>query len=648
MTKKTDRATVAAGSPEWMPCEVCGIEFKVRPNRPGRRKRYCKPACRAQAYRDARAPGDQQRREAVLQQLLLLRGVDLAVVRTRLSLLDGDALAELARHTERLSAAVIPPAAEVSPAASTGPVDQNPLFSVADPAVTKSSSGPVASPAAGALVGGLRPTAEQAAIIDACVTGENLVIEAGAGTGKTSTLRMAATRMGGRGLYIAFNRAIAGDAKKSFPRHVSCSTAHSLAFRAVGYQYKKRLDSPRMPAHQAAVLLGIDTGFVVSRDHTIEPAQVARLAMETVAAYCRTADDEIGPQHVPEVNGVDGLAATALAETVLPYAVDAWADLRRVDGRLKFAHDHYLKIWALGRPRLAADFILFDEAQDADPLIASVVQAQDCQLIAVGDECQAIYGWRGAVDALATWPAQRRLYLSQSWRFGPAIAAEANKWLTLLGAKLRLTGNPGLASQLGGLEYPKAVLCRTNAEAMRQAMSAMDEGRRAGLVGGGATIRRMAEAAQKLQSGRKTDHPELFAFATWAEVQEYVRHDQAGKDLAVFVRMIDDFGAEEIIHAADRLSDERYAEVVISTAHKAKGREWDSVKIGDDFRQPTATEDGRAGRVPRGEAMLAYVAVTRAKQTLDRGGLAWIDDQLAGVARPGRRRRDDRDDEDDY
>mgnify|MGYP006205757721 CR=1 FL=1 len=46
--------------------------------------------------------------------------------------------------------------------------------------------------------------------------------------------------------------------------------------------------------------------------------------------------------------------------------------------------------------------------------------------------------------------------------------------------------------------------------------------------------------------------------------------------------------------------------------------------------------------MPRGEAMLAYVAVTRAKQALDRGGLPWIDDQLAGVARPGRRDRHER------
>ncbi|GAA4155130.1 hypothetical protein GCM10022416_55400 [Actinomadura keratinilytica] len=54
------------------------------------------------------------------------------------------------------------------------------------------------------------------------------------------------------------------------------------------------------------------------------------------------------------------------------------------------------------------------------------------------------------------------------------------------------------------------------------------------------------------------------------------------------------------------------------------------MKIGRDFRQPKADETGRPGKVPKGEAMLAYVAVTRAKRVLDRGGLDWIDDQLAG------------------
>ena len=34
--------------------------------------------------------------------------------------------------------------------------------------------------------------------------------------------------------------------------------------------------------------------------------------------------------------------------------------------------------------------------------------------------------------------------------------------------------------------------------------------------------------------------------------------------------------------------------------------------------------------IPRADAMLAYVAVTRARGLLDRGGLAWIDHYCSG------------------
>ena len=56
----------------------------------------------------------------------------------------------------------------------------------------------------------MTPTEEQQAIIDAYRTGRNLVIEAGAGTGKTTTLKMLGTDKPGRkGIYIAYNKAIA-------------------------------------------------------------------------------------------------------------------------------------------------------------------------------------------------------------------------------------------------------------------------------------------------------------------------------------------------------------------------------------------------------------------------------------------------------
>ena len=609
-------------------CEVCGEPFKTKRRRNGRPSQYCSGKCRTRAYRARSTPGADELRQAIGEQLDAA-AVDMTAVRAALAGLDTPALEQVHRHLTTIArawdklaaAAKLPTPAPVSVTPAPPDEPSPPAVSVTPKPVTPASS-------LGA-VAGMTPTAEQADIIAACQSGEHLVIEAGAGTGKTSTLKMAASVMGRRGLYIAFNRAIARDAARSFPKNVTCSTAHSLAFRAVGHAYKARLDGPRLPARQAAELLGIAEPLVLG-ERRVDPAQLARLATETVARFCRTADREIGRHHVPEVNGIDGAAAAALADVVHPLAVAAWEDLTKVDGKLRFTHDCYLKMWALTDPRLDADYILFDEAQDADPLIASVVQGQDAQLIAVGDTQQAIYEWRGAVNAIETWPARTRLYLTQSWRFGPAVADEANKWLSLLNARLRLTGAPTLASRLAPLAEPRAILCRTNAEAMGQAMTALAGGRRVALVGGGATIAKLARAAADLQAGRTTDHPELFAFTSWAEVQDYVHQDEAGADLAALVRMVDDHGTDAILDATRRLSEERAADVVVSTAHRAKGREWDTVRIARDFRQPKADENGVPGRVPKGEARLAYVAVTRPKRVLDREGLEWIDDQLAG------------------
>jgi hypothetical protein len=472
------------------------------------------------------------------------------------------------------------------------------------------------------------PTPEQRAITDAYLTGRNLVIEAGAGTGKTATLRLLASAAPARrGIYVAYNRAIADDAKRSFPPNVTCATAHSLAFRAVGRSFAHRLRAPRTPARELARQLAITRPVGLDRGQVLAPAQAARMAMDTVARFCHSAAAELGPQHVPAVPGLDDpKAMAALREAVTPLARQAWAHLSRPDGRLRFAHDHYLKLWQLTRPRLDAEVVLLDEAQDANPVIASVVDRQaHAQRILVGDRCQAIYGWRGAVDAMASFAADQRLALSQSFRFGPAIAHEANKWLGLLGAPLRLRGFEQVASRVAPLPRADAVLCRTNAEAVTQLMAAADEGRHAALVGGGGEIRRLAEAALSLREGRGTDHPELFAFKSWGEVQDYAAQDAAGSDLKVMVGLIDRHGPELVINVMDGLVPEQGAELVVSTAHKAKGREWPTVRIAGDFREPK----GEQASVPRSEAMLAYVAVTRARQVLDPDGLAWLDRYLA-------------------
>ena len=477
------------------------------------------------------------------------------------------------------------------------------------------------------------PTAEQAAIIAAFGTGRNLVIEAGAGTGKTSTLKMlAASSPRRKGLYVAYNRAIADDARRDFPASAQCSTAHSLAYGAVGRLYRNRLNGPRVPVRETARILGINEPLPLG-ERVLAPNQVARLAMEAVDRFCRSADPEPGAYCVPRKPGMDSPEdMAALRQALIPLARKAWLDIAASEGRLKFTHDAYLKIWQLSGPVLDADYILLDEAQDANPVILDVVTRQkEAQLIAVGDRSQAIYGWRGALDAMDSFPDAERLALSQSFRFGSAIAAEANKWLAILGARLRLTGYDRISSMVAAVASPDAVLCRTNAETMSRAMSAVGAGKATAVVGGGSDIRRLAEAAITLKAGAGTDHPELMAFRTWSEVQDHAENDPSGSDLKVLVNLIDKHGPDAIIRVISRLVEERRAEVVISTAHKAKGREWDSVQIAADFREPKKQEDGTPGVISREEAMLAYVAVTRAKLTLDRSGLAWVDKYLPGA-----------------
>jgi superfamily I DNA/RNA helicase len=468
---------------------------------------------------------------------------------------------------------------------------------------------------------GLAPTSEQANAITAFRTGDPFVLEAGAGTGKTSTLRLMAGETHGHGLCLMYNRSVADEARRTFPRNTKCATAHSLAYAAVGKHYRDRLNGPRVPAWKAAEIIGAEA-VDVSPTSRIGRNAVARLALETVSRFCNSADTEIGPAHVPYIEGVEHEYVQCARDEISRLARTAWTELRGKTDRLRFDHDTYLKLWQLSGPRLSADFIMLDEAQDAYPAILDVVLRQShAQLVAVGDQSQAIYSYKGSMNAMRDWPAEHRLPLSQSFRFGPEIAAEANVWLGKLGSPLRLRGTDGIASRVVTLDEPAAVLCRTNMQAVEEAMTALEDGARVAIVGGVKQIQAMARAALDLKDGRGTDHPELCAFASWADVQEYVEDDQGAADLRVLVSLVDRFGAGGIFRVTDAVVDEAQAEVVVSTAHKSKGREFESVRVASDFR-PGKDASG----LEASEVRLMYVAVTRAKRLLDCSALDWARD----------------------
>jgi len=157
----------------------------------------------------------------------------------------------------------------------------------------------------------MNPTPEQSQAIALFLTGGSLAIEAGAGTGKTSTLVMLAKAAGkGRsGQYVAFNKALVEESRAKFPLTVACNTAHSLAFRAIGRNYSQRLNSSvRMPSRDMAARLGLGYLEVMTFDgkpKTLYPGYLASLAAKTVTNFCQSADRSIQPRHVPWPKGLD-------------------------------------------------------------------------------------------------------------------------------------------------------------------------------------------------------------------------------------------------------------------------------------------------------------------------------------------------------
>lgn len=275
----------------------------------------------------------------------------------------------------------------------------------------------------------MESTAEQLPVIQ--YEGNHLVVKAYAGCGKTSTLVAYAEHHSHlRMLYLAYNRAIRDEGAAKFPRNVVCKTSHQLAWPGFGQRYQHKLGNVRLT--DAAALL--DTRHWGS----------VRDALAVLSAYLSSADREIGLAHA--LAGLDGesfaTGGDAHIERTIGSAQRLWEAMIDPQHSFPCQHDAYLKLYQLSRPTLPYDVILFDEAQDSNPVTAALVAGQSARKIFVGDKWQQIYRWRGAENALDRQIEEGAdvLYLTQSFRFGPLIAGVANAILALQGETRPLLG----------------------------------------------------------------------------------------------------------------------------------------------------------------------------------------------------------------
>jgi hypothetical protein len=463
-----------------------------------------------------------------------------------------------------------------------------------------------------------KPTGEQAEILADAVTNpaEGRKIEAAAGSGKTTTLQMLAKQRTDPGQYIAFNSSIKMEAGRKFPGHIKVLTAHGLAYRAMRVdQFADRLKQR---------IFGDKVGDLVRLPRCrMPPDALGYVVLDTVSRFCNSADRQLGLAHV----ALDPREPEDVREAALHGARDLWARMSNRRDDCPITHDVYLKAWQLtdGPSLGTAEWAMFDEAQDASPVMLDVMLRQPVPVTWVGDDAQSIYAWRGAVNAMRAIGG-RSFPLSTSFRFGQALADLANDVLASKpeGTRpdWRILGNPDVDTQIGIL--PKGIrhafISRTNAEWFAEGLRSQG---RVHVVGGLEETAKLLEGAWSLwrRNERAARVPSVARFATWRDLCDHAERFN-DRDLAFARRIVEQhrdglpgaiagFRARHVEHEDD-------ADLVVGTGHKLKGREFDHVRLGDGFAGPH-DEDWKllSPREREAELNLLYVAGTRAKLGLE-------------------------------
>ena len=448
-------------------------------------------------------------------------------------------------------------------------------------------------------------TEEQIESVDLFSTGESLKINAFAGSGKTATLKLLADTSKKAGIYLAFNKSLAEEAESKFPYWVSCRTCHSLAYRSTQNSLKKNNEK----------MFGVLTNSTISAlvPHNEDSLQFSpSLIMATLRKFLQSADEEISTKHVPEWGKLTSFTPAQLNDIksgIVKNAISVWERMTDCnDCSVPLGHDGYFKLWALSNPCIHADYILLDEAQDTAPVMLGVLRQQECQIVLAGDKYQQIYEWRGAVNAMELLETENETTLTQSFRFGETIAEAATKLLSSLGEKKVLRGNPEIESKLGCSD-PSVILCRTNAGVIDYTLKCLESNVVPHILGGNGEIIKLLSAVKVLKAGERVDIPEFFGFTTWPGIVAFSKSEE-GASLKTIVKIVDRHGEDNLLKALSKTnSSEKEADLIISTVHRAKGRQWERVVIVDDFGMTDEKSDDC-----RTEKQLMYVALTRARE----------------------------------
>ena len=468
----------------------------------------------------------------------------------------------------------------------------------------------------------INKTQEQGDIITTARTSSRLLINAVSGSGKTSTLAMVAEDLGLNTLLLVFNKEAQVDAASKFPANVETRTTHSMAYQAIGCNYQAKLTRPRGGYVNVAA-----TGSEIAKYFGIKPMQgsggklltsayIGLLARDTLSNYESSADEVITKDHLVCLKDAKERYAVdmnKLSSKILEVAKKLWEERIDISSDVMITHDTYMKLWQLTKPQLSQyEVIMLDEAQDTTDCVLDIFKNQEkAKLIAVGDSRQAIYGWRGAVNAMKKldWDIKP---LTISFRYGQSVANLASK--ILRGVPIKSLDS--ISTEIGEVDRSSkyTILYRTNSNLVMDAVKEIRKGRSVKLEMDTSGFCRKLESCEALYIGdmRKVKHEDILAFTTWADLVVEAKKDP---ELSRIQGIIEADNVSYIIDCLNNHSNSSNALCTMTTAHKSKGREWDQVVLANDF--PSNYKNRKWVGLSEGEENLLYVAATRGKVRLE-------------------------------
>jgi len=508
-----------------------------------------------------------------------------------------------------------------------------------------------------ALEKSITPTPEQIAIERAArETNDSLMINAYAGTGKTTTLVMLTEVLPKiPSVALAFNVKIKKELESRFPSNYTVLTLNGLGHRAwtqavgrctlderkhgkiitqIAKSYSSDLsqeiwdDARRLMS--AAMQRGLIPNFFPQKG----------LIMDTPAVWVDIALD------IDASKDAIQLAREALIESIKQGA--------GVEGRemvITYDDQLYLPTFFGGKFN-TYPLLMVDEAQDLSPIQHKMIE-KTCpkgRIIAVGDPKQAIYQFRGAdsfsmknlrklrsnwIDLPLTLTFRcPRVHVARQQNHAPGYTAAPSN---IEGRIIDLTNSPEgwtwqtLVESLGGVGGGEsmAVLCRNNAPLISLAFKLLS--RNIGVVMLGRDIGKgLVNLAKKILP-EKNLLPEACAIlikdweeteASLAKVNEKEHKISGIKDRAecLMAVLTHAKNAGDLITKLSELFSRDRGQIILASGHRSKGLEWEHVLHLDPFLIPSKyaikmKEKGDFTQLEQ-EYNLRYVIETRAKKTL--------------------------------